>query len=229
MATVRLGSVVADIRGSIGDETYGRNQGGIFVRSRVTPADPPSAAKTVARNAMAVLGAAWSGTLTETQRQSWIQYGRQHPLPNKWGTPRVSSGICAFTRCNFHWYMARTLIKFPSAPPEPPLWQPLWSFTAEHTVNHVHPVVPIENYPGPRRPTAFHLFSGQPVTRGRNFYNGPWRRAGYFHIVGGWWFDPTPILCPWNVISGGRLFCYIVAQDYDNGQISAPGYAYANT
>ncbi len=229
MANVRLGSIVADIRGSIGDETYGRNPGGIFVRQRVTPADPPSAAKTIARNALKALSQAWSGTLTETQRAGWRQYGRQYLTPGKFGNPRTSSGIQRFIANNLNRYVYHPSIGFLDAPPGPPLAKPHLSITTDYTIDRITVTLPIGGYEAPRPWTRYWLYGGIPVTRGRNFYNGPWRylAANYFSAV--WQQNPWHATSPWDIVSGGRIYAYVVCQDYNTGEISVHGQAHADT
>ncbi len=229
MANVRLGSVVADIRGSIGDETYGRNTGGIFVRSRVTPADPPSAAKTKARNAFAACAAYWSGTLSEAQREGWRLYGRQHLIPGKFGVPRVSSGFHRFIAHNVRRYMHASAVGFPNAPPYPPLWKIGFTFHTHYATDAIHLTQPFINYEGPRPYTSYYVFSGMPVSRGRSFYAGPWRYVDYNHFTTGWYKIPWNITCPWDIVTGGRIFCRLFAQDKTNGQMSAVGQAQYDT
>lgn len=229
MANVRLGSIVADIRGSVGDETYGRNRGGVFVRERVTPTDVPSDAKTAAREAFRALAEAWNGTLSEGQRQGWRQYGRQYLVPGKFGTPRTSTGLQRFIGVNMNFRRYDPSIAFPNAPPGPPLWKPELVFTTDHTIDRIAVTLPIGGYGGPRAGTRYWLYGGMPVTRGRNFYNGPWRFLGYNYFSTVWSRDPWEETSPWDITSGGRVFCYVVAQDYSGGQISVHGQSYAET
>lgn len=229
MASVRLGSIVADIRGSVGSETYGRNPSGVYVRERVTPTDDPSAAKTVARNAMKALGEAWSGTLTEAQREGWRQYGKKYLVSGKFGVPRRSSGMHRFVAGNMNRYVYSPSIGFPDAPAGPPLWKPELTFTTDHTIDRITVSLPIGGYEGPKVWMRYFLYGGMPVSRGRNFYGGPWRFLDANYYATWWQKDPWNATSPWDLVSGGRVFCYIVCQEYNTGEISAHGQAYADT
>lgn len=131
MATVKLGSVVSDIRGSIGDETYGRNQGGIFVRARVDPAQPSSTARDATQAAMTALSQAWSGSLSDAQRSTWRTYAQAFTLPDRFGRPKTLSPICHFIRSNAQRYRTDSTITAEIAPAQPPLPMPSFGFTAK--------------------------------------------------------------------------------------------------
>lgn len=130
MATARLGPIVSDVRGSVGDQTFGRNQGGIFIRERVSPQQPASSDRDATQAAMTALSQAWSATLNEAQRSTWMTYGKRHPLPDRFGRPRALAGICHFVRCNFHRYRDESAITATSAPLLPPPPMPSFSFNA---------------------------------------------------------------------------------------------------
>ena len=131
MANVRLGSLVVDISGSVGDETFARNQGGIYVRERVSPAQPASAERDARQAAITAISQAWSGTLTETQRSTWRTYSFRHPLPDRFGRPKTPSGICHFIKCNVQRYRDETAITATSAPALPPPAMPTFLCTAK--------------------------------------------------------------------------------------------------
>ena len=129
MATARLGSVVTDIRGSIGQQTYGRGPGGIFIRNRTIPEQPPSDERDIRQAAWAAITQAWSGGLSQAERDTWNSYARQHPIPDRWGQPRSLSGICHFNRCNVQRYREDLAITAAVAPLQPPPPMPSFTFT----------------------------------------------------------------------------------------------------
>jgi len=124
MAVIKTGSIVADIRGKIGDEVYTRGQGGAAVRSIGTWAQPDTDLQLAVRAIMVTLSGAWSSTLSEDQREQWRAYAHANPRPNRWGTLTQTSGYLAFVRHNFHAYREASTIIFPDAPTAPPLYPP---------------------------------------------------------------------------------------------------------
>jgi len=150
MATVKLGSVVSDIRGSIGDETYGRNQGGIFVRARVDPAQPSSTARDATQAAMTALSQAWSGTLSEAQRSTWRTYAQAFTLPDRYGRPKSLGAICHFVRSNAQRYRTDSAITAELAPAQPPLPMPSFGFTAKAAGQRRHGPAYRRDLPVPR-------------------------------------------------------------------------------
>ena len=121
MALINLGSIVADIRGSVGDETYSRNQGGAYVRARSGPSAPPNANQLNITASMTALSQAWSGTLTEANRNTWHEYAEQFPRPNRWGKRVLSNGYTRFVSINFPRYVATGLLTRSVAAAKPPL------------------------------------------------------------------------------------------------------------
>lgn len=220
MASVRLGSVVADIRGSVGEETYGRNLGGIFVRARTTPSQPASAERDLRQAAIAAIMAAWSGTLTQTQRDGWMQYGRTHLLPNKWGTLGKRPGHLHYLRCNVQIYRVIASALFSNAPARAPIYPPTFTLTADASLNTIAIDVPPTNYLTPRTTLRLYAYAGHVLNIGRVFYNGPWRYMDWnTYVAGSWVKDPWSMAYPWTLTAGKRVYARLVAQ-YNTGEIS---------
>lgn len=100
MALLKLGLMVADIRGSVGGAVFARNRGGAYVRNRTIPLNPGSTRQTAVRAVFADLAVRWSDTLTDAQRQAWENYAQQVPLVNALGEPRQVSGLNMYVRAN---------------------------------------------------------------------------------------------------------------------------------
>lgn len=100
MALIRLGPIVADIRGSISGVVYSRNRGGAYVRSRITPLNPQSPRQVAVRAALADFAQRWSNVLTQAQRDSWDLYAANVPLNNSLGEPRNITGLNMYIRSN---------------------------------------------------------------------------------------------------------------------------------
>jgi len=130
MAVVQTGPLIADARGSVGDVVFTRTQGGITVRSRITPTNPDTAPQQAVRDTLKAVAAAWSADLTEAQRTAWSSYAHAYPRPNRWGAKTLTNGYTQFIRHNVYRYRETSAIQFPSAPATPPLHIPMFSFRA---------------------------------------------------------------------------------------------------
>lgn len=227
MANIRAGSIVADIRGSVGTETYARNRYGPYVRNRITPTDHKTAAQLACRAAMTALSQAWSATLTDQQRADWRRYANQFPTPDAWGNPKAISGICQFVSCNYHHYQLLTAIGYPDAPAIPPLHPPTLVFSIDSAVPLITVPLPLGGYPVPQADTRYFLFSGHTVNSGVNFFNGPWRRVSSNTYESGWAADPWTATHWEAAPAGQKVFAYCVVQDMTSGAISNRGRSYA--
>lgn len=222
MAVVRLGSVVSDISGSIGDETYGRNQGGIFVRERVTPNDPNTGHQINCRNAMKILAQAWSGTLSEQQRKDWHAYAHQHPQPDKWGTPTLTNGYTRFVQVNFQYQRLHAAILTPDAPTAPPLWPPIFTFTANATHDDFTIALPLPTYDPAWTGLRVYVYGGFATSPGINFYNGPWQIIMDNPYNGSWQADPFGDDYTIAFDPGDKVWLKIRIQDDTTGALSVP-------
>jgi hypothetical protein len=101
-----LPTLWSNARGSIGGTTYSQNRGGLYTKTRKTPSNPQSPLQQASRQAMAYCDAAWSGTLSQSERNSWILYGQTNPVRNTLGNTVVLSGLQIFLRVNIPLVMA---------------------------------------------------------------------------------------------------------------------------
>ncbi len=222
MAVGRAGSVLVDVRGRIGDEVYLRTQGGLTIRTRVDPDNPASDAQTAVRAALAAVAPAWSATLTPAQRDAWRAYGHAHPLPNRWGTPSIRSGYCAFIRANATRYRIDDALAFPTPPDVPPTWPPIVAITADATADTTTIAAAPDGYTAPSRDLDIFAFAGKPVSPGTAYYAGPWRfiEALTWNTTDAW--PGWTLDWPWNITAGQRVFLRLVAQLRASGSISTP-------
>ena len=70
MAKIKFGMMMTDARGKLGGQVFSKNRSGAYVRTKVTPVNPRTAAQPLSRSILGTLSASWSG-LTEVQRRSW--------------------------------------------------------------------------------------------------------------------------------------------------------------
>lgn len=92
--------VYSEVSGSIGGLTYAHNKGGMYTRARRTPVNPDSVRQVTARAALQDTSQAWSGVLTQAQRDGWSNYATNTPLSNAFGDPLQLSGQQMYVRCN---------------------------------------------------------------------------------------------------------------------------------
>ena len=89
-----------DIRGSVGDLTFSANAGGAYIRSKVTPMNPMTAKQLAARARLAALSSEFSTTLTDEQRQGWIDLAKLTPYTNIFGDKRYLNGVSMYVKVN---------------------------------------------------------------------------------------------------------------------------------
>lgn len=178
MASVRLGSIVADIRGLVGDEIYSRNRGGIYVRSRPDWVQPDTQDQLDARNSLTLAAQAWSGLLNDTKRTSWRRYAKQYLVPDAWGNPRALSGFNRFVQHVVMHHREHGGFGYQTAPSGPPLKPPTFTITADATSGNIHLDMTSLNYDPPAVGMELFAFVSASKSAGVNFYNAPWRYRG---------------------------------------------------
>ena len=116
-------------------------------------------------------------------------------------------------------------------------WQPYGgatgtgSATWSYAASLARITTPPTNYPDPGALLTIYLYSGKPITAGRNFYNGPWRHVATLdpptpHDVDETWLNwtwpvhATPPPYSWPGDGSGHVRAYAVAQDAGSGAIS---------
>lgn len=222
MAVINTGSIVNDIRGSVGTETYFRNQGGLVVRERITPADPNTADQQACRAAMTALSQYWSATLTAQQRTDWRKYAHQHPRRDRFGNVQLTNGYTRFVRINFTRYRLDTAVPFAAPPVQAHLHPPQYTFTADDSADTVTIDLAFPTYGGGLANLELFAYGGPEVNAGVGFYNGPWRYVARNEFNGSWSTDPWIIAYPWNLTAAKRVYTRIVAQMSDTGELSEP-------
>lgn len=119
MALIQTGSIVADIRGKVGDEIYSRNRGGSYVKSYAVPTGEPSPRQLSYRENFAQAVSVWNG-LPEASKQIWDSYAQANPQRLRSGLIKSLTGRALYIQR----FMV-TWVPFNLAPeyPQPPaLW-----------------------------------------------------------------------------------------------------------
>jgi len=97
MASIKLGAIASDIRGSIGGTVFSRNGGGAYAKQRVCPTNPNTAGQQLMRSVMSSMIAAWAA-LSAAVRSAWAVYATNVTLPNRLGDQINLSGYNMYTR-----------------------------------------------------------------------------------------------------------------------------------
>lgn len=222
MAVIKTGPIVADIRGSVGHETFARNQGGPYVRARSSPTGEPTDEQLACQATMTALSPLWSAQLSEQQRTAWRAYAHEHPRPNRWGENTITNGYARFIRLNFTRYHIDTALAFPDAPLAPPIHPPTFTFTAEDAGDTVTIDLGFPRYGGGIKNLQLFAYLGRQVNPGVNFYARPWQYIGTNRFNTKWQFEPWSEDSPWPLTEGKKVFLRMVAQMRDKGQLSEP-------
>jgi len=99
MALIRLG-LGSQASGSLGGTVFSHNRFGAYVRARSIPVNPQTARQVVVRNIMQNLAILWNNTLTQAQRDAWIEYGANTPYLNRLGEAINLTGLNWYTGSN---------------------------------------------------------------------------------------------------------------------------------
>jgi len=100
MASIKMGPLVADIRGQVGGTCFSRGSGGAIARNSPKPCNPRSTAQNARRSVFSRLARHWSAELSDAERTGWNDYAAGCTWTNKVGTAATISGMAAFVRLN---------------------------------------------------------------------------------------------------------------------------------
>lgn len=213
--------VYTQASGSIGGVTYSRNKGGMYTRARAIPTNPNSPRQAAVRAAMANLVVQWGETLTQAQRDIWIDYAANVTVTNRLGEQVHRSAQQMFLRgC-----IPRVLAGL-DLPTFGPFAFDLGFFTEPtltiDTANDEVDVAfeasdPWANEDG----AAMIIQASRPQNPTVEFFKGPYQTAGY--ILGDGTTPPTSpaaITLPFAVQAGQRVF-FRVSVTREDGRLSA--------
>ena len=97
MANIITGSIVSEIRGSVGTESYSRNAYGPYVKARVAPSNPNTVPQQQAKLRMSEAVAAWQ-SLTNSERDMYISAARDRRSKNRLGLDVRVTGYTLFLK-----------------------------------------------------------------------------------------------------------------------------------
>ncbi len=96
---VRYGAMFSDMSGAIGGGVVAKNKGGAYMRRRVKPINPSSPYSANVRNIFTSISTGWA-SLSDSERDSWVQGAKQHSVPSALGESVFMSGKAWYQRLN---------------------------------------------------------------------------------------------------------------------------------
>jgi len=96
---IKWGALVVDGRGKIGGQVASKNAGGAYMKNKVTPSNPQTAAQTAARALFGTISAGWS-SLTAAQIAAWNEAVSDWTTTNIFGDLKKPTGKALYQRLN---------------------------------------------------------------------------------------------------------------------------------
>lgn len=233
MANLRTGPLITDLRGSVGDVTFSRNQGGIYAKRRTVMPPSNTVWQQYARSAMEVLSQAWSAYLTDTARQSWRAYAHAWPQRDTWGTPTATNGYTRFVQVNFQFMRLAAQNNYPDPPeysdvltvlppPSGPLSPPQVQASATAGPDSVTVTLPPANYDPAPAGLILYAYQSPGCSAGKSYPSSFRRAASVNSNVPPWDLDPWTWTSPYDLEEGQKLWVRVIAQALGSGEVSTP-------
>lgn len=116
MAKTLFGALIVDARNKLGGHVLSKNKGGSFIRRKVSPTQPFTAAQRLIRGILTSLARAWGGVLTDAQRASWKAFADTHPITDVFGQAIKLTGEQMYVSLNnVIQFLGGTIIAVPPA------------------------------------------------------------------------------------------------------------------
>src|SRR3990170_23867 len=100
MAKTLFGALIVDMRNKLGGHVLSKNKGGSFIRRKVSPAQPRTAAQRVVRALITQFSRAWAGVLDDGERAAWSAFAAGHPVTDQFGQTVQLTGEQMYVRLN---------------------------------------------------------------------------------------------------------------------------------
>lgn len=221
MATIKLGAIASDIRGSIGGTVFSRNGGGAYAKGRTKGTDPKTALQQVVRGIMSGMIQAWA-LLSAAVRADWGVYARQVPFINRLGDAINLSGYNMYVRTKSICELIG--VAMPAAAPTVMYLaetDPTIVITPDASSKNVS--IAFDNtVPWAGEIGGYLLcYQGLPQSSTRNSYSGPYLYAGK---VSGAVVPPTSpatVALPYTMAAGQKCFMQFRTMRAD-GRLSSP-------
>lgn len=99
MAKIKFGMMMTDARGKLGGQVFSKNKAGAYVRTKVTPTNPQTAAQTAARALFGAISQGWSA-LTDAVRAGWNEAVSEWSTTDIFGDLKNPTGKELYQRLN---------------------------------------------------------------------------------------------------------------------------------
>jgi len=116
MAKIKMTAIVADMRNKLNGSVFSRNRGGAYIRTKVTPINPQTAAQVQARSLLTSLSQGFR-SLSQAQITAWNAATPSWTSTDIFGDSIVPTGLALYVRLNANITNAGgTLIVLPPLP-----------------------------------------------------------------------------------------------------------------
>lgn len=116
MAKVKFSALISEMRNKLNGSVFSRNRGGAYLRNKVTPLNPQTAAQVEARSLLATFSQGWRA-LTQVQRDAWSAAVSNWTTTDVFGDSVKPTGATLYIRLNINISIAGgAVISTPPAP-----------------------------------------------------------------------------------------------------------------
>jgi len=174
MAKIKYSALVSDMRGKLNGSVMSKNRSGSYVRNKVTPSNPQTAAQMLIRGIFSEITKGWS-QLSEVERQSWENSVEAYQGTNIFGDVVKPSGKTLFQKLNQNLMISgQASVSVCPAPAELP-YASLTSVTLEVADEDLVIVTA-----GNTTDCKLLVFATAPLTQGTKFVKNKLRKIGVF-------------------------------------------------
>jgi hypothetical protein len=115
MASLQFGGGISNMVGSSGGNTFARNGGGAYVKSKPHGTNPQTPAQSIQRSQTVMLAKYYTFTLSDANRALWRTFASITPVVNRLGNTTFLSGQQMFSKMNSQ--LARIGVTIVDTPP----------------------------------------------------------------------------------------------------------------
>jgi hypothetical protein len=228
MALIKFGAGIVEIVGSIAGVVHARNRYGNYARPRTKPTNPKSTRQSAARANIQQLTDYWnSANMSDAQRKAWNTYASAIVWTNKLGEKTSLTGFNMFIRSNAAILAiggsimtnAPTILSLPGA-------DPTFAMTADAGTGLL--TLAFDATQDWCKETGGYLSidMGEPQLATRNYFGGPWRKAGALAgNTGSPITSPQTMVAPFTLVAGQKIWvraAIIRADARMSNQFNAP-------
>ena len=223
----KFGAIIVDGRGKIGGHVASKNRAGSYLRTKVTPTNPNTAAQISVRGLFTSFSQGWRG-LTQAQRDAWNAAVTDYSRTDIFGDIRNPSGHNLYQRLNN--VLATVGVAAMDTPPLPSAVSSVIIGTVTATVGSASlsiafaPTVPAD--------TAVIVYATAPMSAGKSFVKSEYRIT---HVLDAAATSPDNALADYVAKFGslgsiGQKICFqYVPVNKVTGQIGGSSAAYVIT